>query len=80
MNNADRPATPIITGKDVTEAETKDQQRLFNDLTGMTKREAFTLAAMQGLCAKSAIDDWMPTDYGEEAVLRADAPLTALEQ
>lgn len=49
-------------------------------VNGMTKREKFTQAALQGLCANP---DWSrddARDIAAEARLRADAALLVLEQ
>ena len=51
---------------------------------GMTKREQFAMAAMQGLMSSAADKDgqWTwgaPNDLAEQAVICADALLAALE-
>ena len=50
--------------------------------TGLTKREHFAALAMQGLLANSRID-WQltrPDQLGKEAVIQADALITALNE
>jgi hypothetical protein len=45
--------------------------------SGLTKREAFAMAAMQGLCSKDGYHT--PQDLALDAVAQADALLAALE-
>jgi len=47
-------------------------------LTGLTKREAFTMAAMQGLIASDIENIYTTTDIAEISVTQADALLKEL--
>jgi hypothetical protein len=47
---------------------------------GLTKREQFAMAAMQGLLAKHGDDDYTPSQIASYAVERADALLAELER
>jgi hypothetical protein len=69
MKNQDKPAMPI-TGM--------DHQHL-----GLTKLEAFTMAALQGVCVPDDGAIWTeetPKALGEAAVEIAKATLKALEE
>ena len=46
---------------------------------GMTKRERFTMAAMQGLLSNSAYDEYGATQLSKEAISYADSQLKELE-
>ena len=75
MNNGDKPASP-------SEVKYHDGQRgvdvhEFN--SGMSKREAFAMAAMQGLVAGDPAGKMSPRGIAENSVLLADALLAALE-
>ena len=68
MNNADEPASPIVeTNEDVCVS------------IGLTKREQFAMAAMQGLLADSETNYSKVEFMAAEAVYCADALLKALE-
>jgi hypothetical protein len=74
MKNSDMPAMPMPDVGDVAFAE---QCR---PLRGLTKREMFAMAAMQGLLASlTADDDLSPRELARSAVVNADALLAALE-
>ena len=67
MKNSHMPANPIH----------KDD---LSDFTGLTKREAFAMAAMQGLCASKyyITEDWKEI-IAKESVIIADALLSKLD-
>lgn len=48
--------------------------------SGMTKREEFTKAAMQGLCANPHADDHDINEIAAQAVELADATIAALNK
>lgn len=67
MNNSDNAAFPTqVNGGD-----------LFG---GLTKREAFVMAAMQGLCANSYLAATPPEQISRYSVKIADATLAELEK
>jgi len=47
---------------------------------GLTKREAFAMAAMQGLLAADMESGWGANEAALQAVIQADALLAALEE
>lgn len=47
---------------------------------GLTKREMFAMAAMQGLLAKHGDDDYSPASIAEYAVKHAECLLAELEK
>lgn len=74
INNADRPAMPFqeVTGM-VGGVPTG-----YKNHVGLTKREQFAMAAMQGLLAKN--DGRMANNVALQAVQNADALLAELEK
>ena len=76
MNNADQPAHPIPNGADGRPWTTVDLNNP-KQIIGLTKRERFAMAAMQGLQAASPIND--SELIASLAVEYADALLKALE-
>ena len=77
-NNGDLPAMPVVE-------ETKAEQYNGGTYTtataisfGLTKREMFAMAAMQGLLAHEA--DSNPQFIAQDAVIIADALLAELEK
>jgi hypothetical protein len=70
MKNADRPAMPV---PGLHEDE---------DFNGLSKRERFAMAAMQGLLASGYFDDGRHrvADVTSEAIEHADALLASLER
>lgn len=68
ISNADMPAMPMVIEKDE-----------YVWCEGLTKREQFAMAAMQGLCARS---DYYhtPQDLVSDAVKCADALLAELDK
>jgi len=82
MKNADRPASPIISSgnwKDVDDVG-MGYPALKNGF-GLTKRERFAMAAMQGLLSAHNHDGvWTGVNVcAEQAVMEADALLSALQ-
>ncbi len=75
MTNADQPAYPYPVNN------TEIRLGLMREgasLHGLTKREAFAMAAMQGILANPNCDD-VYSDKAAAAVVHADALLKALE-
>jgi hypothetical protein len=64
MNNADMPAVPV-----------QDARRYY---PGLTKREAFAMAAMQGLLANPETTPASAQEIAEWSVYQADALLAEL--
>lgn len=80
MKNADMPAMPIPddseSGGSLPSAHIDE-----NGANGLTKREEFAKAAMQGLCANSIPGRHnIPENLAHEAVNYADALLAELER
>jgi hypothetical protein len=81
--NGDLPAMPTIYA----DMAPNGQREIYCDQTGLTKREQFAMAAMQGLCADIVSvyenlcgDGTVPTEYvAKQAVNMADALLAELE-
>ena len=71
MRNADMPASPVLY------APGQHGRMEQCGTSGLTKREAFAMAAMQGLCSKDGYHT--PQDLALDAVAQADALLAALE-
>jgi len=77
MNNGDMPASPIIYA----DMGHNGQREIFCENTGLTKRESFAMAAMQGLCNAHDVDGtWAhdARDVAMAAVQYADALLAEL--
>ena len=74
MNNGDKPASPLDST-----AEFDVVKGYTFDMCGLTKREAFAMAAMQGNLKGSTIFG-SKDELAEAAVKLADALLKALEQ
>lgn len=91
MKNADKPITPLygVTGKlflDSGDQLDTDYIRQCKPLIGLTKREAFTMAAMQGLLSnegwtgtKTSSANNNPEAIAKLSVLIADQILKILE-
>lgn len=73
MKNGDMPAYPQSYEKDETRAKIMEAGL---KVKGMTKREAFAMAAMQGIIAN---DGGGPPDVAHRAVVMADELLKQLE-
>jgi hypothetical protein len=73
MRNADMPAMPNYNADAMT---LRSASRLVAS-GGLTKREAFAMAAMQGLCSKQGAYD-RAEHLALDAVYQADAVLAAL--
>jgi hypothetical protein len=67
MKNSERPAHPV------------DSQSQSEHYHGLTKRESFAMAALQGLCANPAYLDMGYERLAKESVIAADRLLHALE-
>jgi len=86
MNNGDYPANPL-TGDAYIDFSMYDESKggssSYNpECQGLTKREAFAMAAMQGCCANSAgynNDEWV-NRIAKDSVLLADALLAELSK
>ena len=74
MNNGDAPAAPI------SEEETDRIDGSVKIYTGLTKREAFAMAAMQGLIPATIDLGECYDDQASHAVEMANALLKALEE
>lgn len=74
MNNKDKPAYPTKNHK-------MEHDRSTHGHWGLSKRERFAMAAMQGLCASESDEHWWEHDnLAKESVMRADALLAELEK
>lgn len=83
MKNADMPAMPIFNSNGA--PIHYSNAGLDNDgvMAGLTKREAFAKAAMQGILAAGNVDDFVVGDevgFASFAVSCADALLAELER
>jgi hypothetical protein len=65
MNNKDKPANPCL--------------HHYKNI-GLTKLEAFTMAAMQGLISNPDLESFEPHAFAHDAVVLAKATLAALEK
>lgn len=77
IKNGDLPASPTIYA----DLASNVQRELYCTDTGLTKREMFAMAAMQGLLGANI--NWNKTgfdDVGHDAVKCADALLAELER
>ena len=78
MNNSDMPVTPIFNSNGKIQAFTDDEG--FSLMaTGLTKREAFAMAAMQGILSHS-FGRGNPEECAIAALQNADALLKELEK
>ena len=76
IKNADTPASP-------TQYQDSCNGELYSDNTGLTKREAFAMEAMQGLCANQYFVADRDSSYKEiasNAKFMADALLEELSK
>ena len=76
MRNADMPAMPTTKIFPMPSGGTRTETT-----GGLTKREAFAMAAMQGFLSNSKVNFMVPTDSSVvlESIKVADALLAALE-
>lgn len=82
MKNADLPAMPL-TGDAYTDfsSHLNKGHGFEPECLGLTKREMFAMAAMQGLCANSIAGPHHAPDFlSKEAVMHADALLAELDK
>jgi hypothetical protein len=77
MRNADMPAAPIVNSEGAPTLGVNCTDAHF--AMGLTKREAFAMAAMQGLLTNASLYACTEKDTAKAAVLHADALLAALE-
>jgi len=78
MNNADMPAMPI---KEDVWADPRDPGKGIISCTGLTKREAFAMVAMQGILSNpywNEFGDFSADGIAESATRNADALLAEL--
>ena len=78
MNNGSAAAAPL-SGFLSTSGEVVCMGMYDPDVSGLTKREAFAMTAMQGLLAGAVHSRLSRIDYARIAVSQADALLDALE-
>ena len=77
MSNADEPAYPEL--RESVDKEAPYRGHVFKSDGGLTKRELFTLGAMNGLISNSSVSEtWIK--YAETAVKLADALIAELER
>ena len=76
--NGDMPVTPIVmeSGHPYHASQVCFENTPL--VTGLTKREAFAMAAMQGLIASDIENIYTTTDIAEISVTQADALLKGL--
>ena len=87
-NNGDLPAMPVLLTETMVAAMENGAGAAVDRISGLTKREMFAMAAMQGFCADIVNvyenlcgADEVPTDYlARQAVFAADALLAELEK
>jgi hypothetical protein len=82
MKNSDMPVSPVFNSNGVIKGFS-DDEGFTSMATGLSKREAFALAAMQGLCANQyniTTEDSARKDLVKEAVNVADALLNELSK
>jgi hypothetical protein len=76
MKNSDMPAMPMLNSS----SDAYVLKAPANWAHGLTKREIYAMAAMQGLLASlTADDDLSPRELARSAVVNADALLVELE-
>lgn len=81
IKNGDLPAMPIFLTDAMTEAAENNHGDAVDKICGLTKREMFAMAAMQGLLASLTADDsFSPRELAKSAVLNADSLLAELER
>ena len=82
MKNSDMPATPIFSSNGVIKSFT-DDEGYSSMATGLTKREAFAMAAMQGIMS-NAFGDYVGQSWADDmtsdSVKAADALLKELDK
>lgn len=81
MNNGDKPAVPVLKER---RGDLSGSSDMFVTEGGLTKREVFAKAAMQGLLANQYLtyetEHRIQNELAPQAVLAADALLDALEE
>ena len=76
IKNADTPANPTHYSNFTNAHGGSDE--FYSNNEGLTKREAFAMAAMQGLIASDVENVYTTTDIAEISVTQADALLKEL--
>jgi hypothetical protein len=76
MKNSDKPAYPVLD-KLITEGV---DQGLELKHAGLTKREMFAMAAMQGVTMRHNVEHMFPHEIAKRAIEIADETLKQLEQ
>ena len=81
IKNGDLPAMPNITSHGIATSELELAEMLSEGRVtiGLTKREQFAMAAMQGLACEKARFNY-PSGLANHAVILADALLAELEK
>jgi hypothetical protein len=83
MKNGDLPAMPNLASSGIATSERELAEMLSEGrvTVGLTKRETFAMAAMQGLLSSlTPDDDLTPRELARCAALNADALLAELER
>ena len=84
MNNADLPAMPVTNIAESHNTNTGEQINYISDTSwGLSKREMFAMAAMQGILSNSywnEYGDYAPQDVAKAAAEYTDALLAELER
>jgi hypothetical protein len=76
IKNADTPANPTHYSNFTNAHGGSDE--FYSNNEGLTKREAFAMAAMQGIIASDVENVYTTTDIAEISVTQADALLKEL--
>jgi len=85
MDNGDRPASPMMTALEIAVSKPERAFELGEDWSGLSKREAFAMAAMQGLLGnpEMAMNNILLEDIksiNKLAILVANGQLKALAE
>jgi len=83
IKNGDLPAMPVYNpqGEVVSEYDLEDMKNNFNVSFGLTKREMFAMAAMQGILSNGVdFTTHEDKDVASAAVIHADNLLAELER
>jgi len=79
IKNSDMPASPQPMVSDVNGEVYSTFDNYGSDQSGLTKREAFAMAAMQGIAGNEYCGSHWSKDTAEAAVCLADALLKELD-